>query len=116
MTDATLKEILTDAIGYWEPRRIAYNMILTVVVISVFGLNWPVSAGRLDADLFQILIVLTVLANVAYCAAYVVDVAAQLSAFRPAWQRHRWILFGIGVVFAGILTRFISTGMFRPSA
>jgi len=116
MSDATLKEVLTDAIGYWEPRRIAYNIVLVGVVMAVFVLNWPVSGSRVGADPFQRLFLLAVLANVAYCAAYVVDVAAQLSAFRPTWQRYRWILFGIGVTFAGILARVISTGMFGPHA
>jgi len=116
MSDITLKEVLTDAIRYWEPRRIAYNAILAIVVTAVFVLNWPDSGGRVSADLAQGLFILAVLANVAYCAAYVIDIAAQLSAFRPTWQKYRWILFGIGVIFAAIFARFISTGMFSPTA
>jgi hypothetical protein len=115
MKDVTLQEILTDAIRYWEPRRMAYNLVLVIVVASVFGWNWPASAERVSADLLQKLFVLAVLANAAYCAAYAIDVAAQWSAFRPTWRRYRWVLFGIGVVFAGILARFIFSGMLGPA-
>lgn len=79
MSDVPLKEVLTDAIRYWEPRRIAYNIVLVVVAASVFSWNWPASVSRMRSDQFQRVFVLAVLAN----AAYVVDVAARLSAFRP---------------------------------
>ncbi len=113
MSEVTINDILTDAIRYWEPRRIAYHAVLVAVVVAVFAVNWPV---RVSADLVQRFIVLAVLANVAYCAAYIVDVAAQLSAFRSTWQRYRRILFGIGIVFASILARFIAAGMFSHAA
>jgi hypothetical protein len=53
-----------------------------------------------------------VLANVAYCAAHAVDLCAQLSGFREQWRTFRWGLFAIGLLFASILTRFFSMGMF----
>ena len=116
MTETTIRDVLTDAIRYWELRRIAYNVILVAIVLAVFIVQWPDSRSAVSADLIQRLFILAVLANVAYCAAYVVDVAAQSSAFRDAWKRHRWLLFAIGVVFAGILARFIATGMFSHAA
>jgi len=114
--NATLHEIpirdaLTDAIRYWERRRIAYNIALAFIVVAVGAFYWPASRDALSVQLAQQIFVLAVLANVAYCAAYVVDLAAQSSAFRATWQRHRWILFAIGVAFAGIVTRFIATGL-----
>ena len=60
----------------------------------------------------QSLFLLAVVANVFYCAAYIVDVAAQSSEFRKTWQRHRWILFAVGTTFASIIARFISMDMF----
>ena len=104
-------EILTDAIRYWEKRRIAYNAILTLIVVGVFLFYWPATSTSFSFDKAQEFFILAVMANVAYCAAYVVDVPAQLSDFRATWQRHRWVLFGIGVVFASILARFIATGV-----
>jgi hypothetical protein len=116
MTEMTIRDILTDAIRYWELRRIAYNIILVVIVVLVFVLQWPDSRSALSTDLIQRLFIFAVLANVAYCAAYVVDVVAQYSAFRATWKRYRWSLFAMGVVFAGIIARFIAVGMFSHAA
>ena len=52
------------------------------------------------------------MANVAYCAAYIVDIFAQASGFRDIWRRSRKLLFVIGTLFAAIITRFIAMGMF----
>jgi hypothetical protein len=57
-----------------------------------------------------------VLATVAYCTAYVVDVAVQSSAFQTSWKSYRWVLFAIGVVFATIIARFIAARMFSHAA
>src|SRR6266446_7773786 len=103
MSEMTVRDALTDAIRYWEFRRIAYNAILALVVVLVFGLQWPESRLALSANLAQTLFILAVLANVAYCAAYVVDVAAQYSGFRATWKRYRWLLFAVGVVFASLI-------------
>jgi hypothetical protein len=72
-----LRESLTDAIRYWEPRRILYNVVLAAVVLTYFGLNYPASKESLlsvNGALF--IFILIVLANVAYCAAYVADIFA----------------------------------------
>jgi hypothetical protein len=103
---------LSNAISYWERRRIAYNAVLLVVVAAIFTLNWPGSRANLGVNTFLMLFVLAVLANVAYCAAYVVDVAAQLSAFRDTWLRVRWLLVVIGTAFASVLAYFFSSGFF----
>jgi hypothetical protein len=108
----TPRDILTDAIRYWEPRRIAYNGVLAAIVLALFVLRWPQSRSALTVDLVQGLFILAVLANVAYCAAYVVDFVAQYSAFNSLWKRYRWVVFVIGVTFAGIIARFIASGMF----
>jgi len=112
MADAQLREILTDAIGYWEPRRLFYNVVLALVVVIYFFVGWPGTKAVLSVDLGLTIFVLAVLANVAYCAAYAVDVFIQFSSFRIVWLRHRWALFLIGLIFAGIITRFFSLGLF----
>jgi len=108
----TTREMLTDAIRYWEIRRIAYNLILAIIVIAVFITRLPESWSYLSAEMVQSGFLLAVLANVAYCAAYVVDMVVQYSEFQAAWKRYRWVLFTIGVLFAGIITRFISMANF----
>ena len=115
MSDVTARGALSEAIRYWEPRRLLYNAILLIVVVAIFALNLPGSLARLNAGLALFLFVLAVLANVAYCACYLVDVVVQLSAFRTTWLRYRWTLFLIGALFAAALTYFFSTGLLFAS-
>ena len=114
MADVTAREALSHAIHYWEPRRILFNAILLIEVAAIFALNLPGSRAGFNVDLFLLLFVLAVLANVAYCAAYLVDVVAQLSTFRGTWLRYRWALFLVGATFAGALTYLFSSGLFVP--
>jgi hypothetical protein len=114
--EVPVSEILTDALRYWELRRILYNIVLSLIVIVLLRRNWPGSLDRVTVDLAEMLFVLAVLANLAYCAAYVVDVTVQSSAFRSTWRRHRWVLFAFGVLFAGILTRFFAAKFFGYTA
>jgi hypothetical protein len=94
-----MKDIINDSIRYWEPRRIAYNAVLALVVAGAFlvqrpslaTLTWPPVLGLLLA---------AVLANVLYCAAYAADLWFQLSDFQAAWRRHRWLLWVVGTAFA----------------
>lgn len=112
METATIREWATDAIRFWEPRRILYNLILAAIVIAYFVVGLPLSKGSITLNGALFLFLLAVLANVAYCAAYVVDIFAQVSGFRERWQKYRWLLFAVGMVFAGILTRFWSLAFF----
>lgn len=115
MTEFAARDALSDAIRYWEPRRILYNAVLLLVVATTYWANLPASSAVLNADALQVLFVLAVLANVAYCAAYIADVVAQISAFRGIWLRVRWMLLAIGVLFAGVLAHFFSGGLFARS-
>jgi hypothetical protein len=114
METASIREWATDAIRYWEPRRILYNLVLAAIVLACFVVSLPVSKGLMSLNFVLVLFLLAVLANVAYCAAYAVDIFAQVSGFRELWQKYRWALFVIGVVFAGIITRFWSLALFNP--
>jgi hypothetical protein len=114
METAALREWVTDAIRYWEPRRIVYNLILSGVVLACFVVALPLSKGMISLNFALVLFMMAVLANVAYCAAYVVDLFAQISGFRELWQKYRWLLFLVGVIFAGIITRFWSLAVFSP--
>ena len=105
MTQIAARDALSDAIRYWEPRRILYNAVLLLVVSVAYWANLPASRASVNADSLQVLFVLAVLANIAYCAAYAVDVVVQISAFRSRWLRVRWMLLVVGVLFAGALRR-----------
>jgi hypothetical protein len=112
MDSQSLRDSIGDAIRFWEPRRVLYNAILAMIVVVYFWIGLPSSKQNLNVDFVLGLFLLAVVANVAYCAAYLVDVFVQMSAFRGTWRNVRWIVFGIGTVFAAIITRFIAMGMF----
>jgi hypothetical protein len=107
-----LREKLSDAIRFWEIRRVFYNLWLAAIVVIYFFLYWPGSKATLQIEMLFYLFVLAVLANVAYCAAYPVDVFVQMSSIRETWRTLRWILFAIGMIFAGILTRWFAIAIF----
>jgi len=115
MTTITIKESITDAISYWERGRILYNIALLIVVVGTFVFYWPHSRQTLSVDIFQGLFVLAVLSNVAYCAAYPVDLIAQSSAHREVWLRIRWVLLAVGITFACVIAQFFSRGLFSVS-
>jgi len=101
-----VREYLTDAIRYWEPRRAIYNAVLGIIVLTYFWIYHSRGRANVSADSVQVLFLLAVIANVAYCSAYLVDLVWQASAFRERWKKRRWILLLIGIIAAGILTRF----------
>lgn len=106
------RESLTNAIHFWERARVLYNAILLLVVIGSFAAGYPGSKTALSVDLALILFVLAVLANVAYCTAYIVDILVQMSGYRERWAKYRWALFCIGTLFASVITRFWALALF----
>ena len=50
--------------------------------------------------------VLALLANVCYCAAYILDMAMQHSSLSAAWRRRRWILLLVGMLIAIVLENY----------
>ena len=107
-----LKESITDAVRYWETRRLAYNAVLALIVIAYFWIGLPASQHNLTPDLALVIFLLAVAANVAYCAAYIPDLFMQSSDFIQVWRKVRWILFVTGTLFAAIITRFIAMTIF----
>ena len=109
------RDLITDAIKYWEPRRVGYNLVLAAIVLGWIALTWPHFRGAFTWPSLLALFVLAVLANVCYCAAYIVDIPLQYSAFQNAWRRWRWTLWLIGVAFAGVITFFWIADEIYPS-
>ena len=113
MDGSTLRDYATEAIRYWEPRRLFYNLLLLVVVAMTFWLNLPSSRAAMTIDSILWLFLLAVVANgLAGCAAYIVDLFVQASAFRSQWHQFRWLLYALGSAFAAVLTRYVSMGLF----
>ncbi len=87
MDTPTLRESVSDAMRFWEPRRLLYNAILSVMVLFYFFKAYPASKAVLTLDSILGLFLLVVLANIAYCTAYLADVFAQWSSYRDC-RRH----------------------------
>lgn len=116
MDGQSLRESVTGAIRYWEPRRLVYNAVLALIILIYFGLHYPGSRSTLSVNLALSVFLLAVLANVAYCAAYPVDIFVCTSSYREEWRKYRWVIFMIGLLFAAILTRFFALGMFQSGS
>jgi hypothetical protein len=71
--DPDLRANVTDAIKFWERGRIFYNLILTALVVLHFIAEYPLSKYQLTLNFGLGIFLLAVVANVAYCAAYLVD-------------------------------------------
>jgi len=110
-TRAKFGAYVADALRYWEPRRALYNLVLLAVVVAHIVAGWPASKSLLTRDSLFVLFILAVLANVAYCAAYAVDLFVQYSELRGTWARWRWTLFVVGTAFAAAITHFFTMGL-----
>ncbi len=113
MNASDLRDYVTDAIKFWERWRVIYNLALAAIVIIHFVAGYPASRATLSLDFCLGLFLLVVVANIAYCAAYIADIFAQASGFRELWQHYRWLLFAIGTTFAAIITHFVAMDMFH---
>jgi hypothetical protein len=95
-----------DAVRYWEPRRLLYNLVLVAVTVAWVLATWPHFRMALTLSSLPPMAVLALLANVCYCAAYVVDFALVHSSFELVWSRRRWILWFVGTLFAVVLASY----------
>ena len=107
------REHATDALRFWELMRIPYNLVLAGVVLALL---LPILADRdsmvaVRIALFPAIIVYAVMANVAYCAAYPVDLFVQASDFRPARNAWRTVIWLIGTIFASAFAWMTTTSL-----
>lgn len=102
----TLREIFTDALRYWECRRVLYNLVLVAVVLIWLVATWPHFRSMLDIRALLLMFVLATAANVCYCVAYCVDLVMQYSFFRLGWLRWRWGLWLAGMIVAVVLANY----------
>jgi hypothetical protein len=97
---AGLRTIWNNSVRFWEPRRAIYNLILTLVVILWVGSTWPHFKAALVPQSLLLLVILAIMANACYCAAYAADLLIQFLASRTAWRHLRWGLWATGMVLA----------------
>jgi hypothetical protein len=87
-------------------RRIWHNAALTALTGAWVVLTWQHFRPAFTLASLAELIVLAVLANVCYLAAYLVDVPMQLSGFGATWQQWRWVVWLFGTLFALVFTYY----------
>lgn len=91
---------MRDGIRYWELWRLPYNAVLMMLVLGWIVGTWPHFRPAFTLMGGIRLVILAVLANLCYCAAYVVDFPLALSPIAPFWRRRRWVLWLAGTLFA----------------
>ena len=96
------RAITGETVHFWERRRLLYNAVLASIVLLGFLLAWPRSA-EFRRPALPAFVESALLANVAYCAAYVVELLFYFSRYRDSWQRWRTALFVAGVFLASAL-------------
>ena len=106
---STLRELASDALKYWERRRILYNLLLAAIVLVYFVADWPVSKQVLSFNPLLVLFTFAVVANIFYCAVYILDVFVQMSAFREQRNRWRFVVLWVGFIFA----QFVAMAFFH---
>ncbi|GMU53554.1 MAG: hypothetical protein AMXMBFR33_27000 [Candidatus Xenobia bacterium] len=104
------RAVLDNSLAYWELRRLAYNLVLTAIVLGVDLLGTPARGELLRFQLLP-LVLLAVLANLCYSTAYLPDLVLQYSSYRPLWLRVRPLLFSFGLILAGVLAFNLATAM-----
>jgi hypothetical protein len=100
------RELIANAIGFWELRRLIYNFVLFAVVVAWVAGTWPHFRPMFEVHSLLLLAILALLANACYCAAYLVDIPLQCSALGAAWRRRRWTLWLAGTLFAILLANY----------
>ena len=97
---------LGDAVRFWEPRRALYNIVLAAVVLAWVVITWPHFLPALKPDSLLLLLVLALLANACYSAAYLADVPVGHSRLAGVWRRCRWMVWSAGTLLAILLANY----------
>jgi hypothetical protein len=100
------RSTLADAARFWEPRRVLYNIILASVTVTWILATWPHFRPAFTLPALLQLGLLGLIANVLYCAAYLIDLPMQHTPFAAFWKRTRVILFIIGTLLAFVMTNY----------
>ena len=112
-----LRESLAEAARFWEPRRLIYNAMLVAIVVAWVAMSWPHFRPAMTPQSLLIMSVLALLANVCYCAAYLVDLmmqsterGASTGTLRAAdganLRQWRWRLWVVGMLLAALFENY----------
>jgi hypothetical protein len=104
---------VANGLRYWEPRRVVFNIVLCLVVAGHLVAAWPQSLTKLTFNTILGFFFLAVLANVCYCAVYIVDLFVQFSGLHAAWTKGRIAILIVGTAFAAVIAHFFAMNIFN---
>ncbi len=96
----SLRDSVFLAAEFWEPRRLWYNGALALLVLGWIVFTWPHFEPALTFESAGKLLILSILANACYSAAYVVDIPLSRSGIKAWWIRWRILLWIAGTIVA----------------
>jgi|GEM_PF-299950 len=91
---------------FWEPRRIPYNAVLTLSALLWIVFTWPHFKTALSLSSLGKMLVLALLANLCYSAAYVADFFMQAALRITFHRRVRWAVWLIGMLLALVVENY----------
>lgn len=91
---------------FWEPRRLWYNGALVTVVFLWVVFTWPHFRPAFTLEALGKMLVLALLANVCYSAAYPVDWLMQTVSSDIARRRFRWSVWILGMLLALLIENY----------
>lgn len=91
---------LVEAARFWEPRRLLYSALLFAVCVIWVMKSWPHFRPMMTLEGLGVAVVLGLLANVCYCAAYLAEILIQNAASSASWNRLRWAIWVVGTLLA----------------
>lgn len=94
------------AICFWEPRRLIYNLVLAGFVLAWLVGTWPHFRPVMTFTGAVQLVVLALIANLLYSAAYVAEVVFHPLAQCTPWLRWRSAIWILGTVLAVLLQNY----------
>lgn len=97
---------LLEAVRFWEPRRLFYNLLLLAVTVTWILATWPHFRPAMTLTAALQVSVLGLIANVCYSAAYLVEFPLQAASSGKVRQILRWAVWLVGAVLAFILTNY----------
>jgi hypothetical protein len=109
------REHISDALRFWEMARVPYNLVLVGIVVWFV---WQMLSAQVGDAWGYVLtpwmLILAVLANVAFCVVYPVDLFVQASSFRDArgaWRAVLWLTgTALASAFAWLIMDAVATG------
>ena len=91
---------------FWEPRRLWYNSALVTVVFLWVVFTWPHFRPAFTLEALGKMLVLGLLANLCYSAAYPVDWLIQTVSSDIARRRFRWSVWILGMLLALLIENY----------